>query len=56
MDGVYTTTITPPQDGINFVIKVFAIGEGTASYVSRNHYVGFGAKSVLENRKGGRIF
>ena len=52
LDGVYTTTVTPPQDGIDFVIKVFAIGEGSASYVSRNHYVGFGARTIMDNRRG----
>ena len=34
------------------IIKVFAVGKGTNAYVSRNHYVGFGAKSIMDNRRG----
>lgn len=50
-DGVYTTTITPPQDGVDFLIKVYALGEGSGAYVSFNHYVGFGSKTIMENRR-----
>ena len=51
-DGVYTTTVSPPQDGIAYVIKVVGIGEGSSAYVSRNHFVGWGPKDGLEVRKG----
>ena len=51
-DGVYTTTVSPPQDGIAYVIKVVGIGEGSNAYVSRKHFVGWGPKDGLEVRKG----
>ena len=31
-DGVYTTTISPPQDGVSYVIKVVGIGTAFIIY------------------------
>ena len=49
-DGVYTTTVSPPQDGVAYIIKVVGIGEGSNAYVSRRHFVGWGPKDGLEVR------
>ena len=49
-DGVYTTTVSPPSDGVSYIIKVVGIGEGASAYVSRQHYVGWGPKENLDFR------
>ena len=49
-DGVYTTTVSPPQDGVAYIIKVVGIGEGSSAYVSRRHFVGWGPKEGLQVR------